>query len=64
MSNLKTSQHFLSVVNPVVEHNSLIPNPLPGFYLAAVEKNREKAWDHYYVMWIQFVLTVATISGP
>ena len=41
MSNLKTSQHFLSVVNPVVKHNSLIPNPLPDLSCSRGEKSGE-----------------------
>jgi len=28
---------------------SLVPRPLPNF-ITAMEKNREKAWDHCYVM--------------
>jgi len=27
---------------------SLIPRPLPDFIFAAMEKNREKVWDHCY----------------
>ena len=50
------------------------PQATPRFYLAAVEKNPEKAWDQnyitdrkwwtQYVMWTRFVLTESTISDP
>jgi len=43
------------------------PQATPRFYLAAMEKNWEKAWDQNYVTdrkwWTRFVLTESTISG-
>ena len=51
----------------VVYHiSSLVPRPLPDrFYLAAVEKNREKAWDQNYVTdqkwWTRLVQTESTL---
>ena len=46
----------------------LLPRPqaTPRFYLAAVEKNREKAWYQYYVMdrkwWTWLVRNVDPVS--
>ena len=38
---------------------SLVPRPLPDFYLAAVEKNREKSWEqnlrHNQKWWTRLV---------
>ena len=46
--------------------SSLVPRPLPDrFYLAAVEKNQEKAWDQNYVTdqkwWTRLVQTESTL---
>ena len=42
------------------------PQVTPRFYLAAVEKNREKAWYHYYVTdrkwWTRLVRNVDSVS--
>ena len=49
----------------IVIHRQPRPQAPPRFYLTAVEKNREKAWDQnyvttgngglgYYVMWTRF----------
>ena len=47
------------------EKGSLVPRPLPDFYLAAVEKNREKAWDQNYVTdrkwWTRLVRNVDSV---
>ena len=46
--------------------SSLVPRPLPDrFYLAAVEKNQEKAWDQNYITdqkwWTRLVQTESTL---
>ena len=41
------------------------PQTTPRFYLAAVEKNRDKAWDHCYIMdrkwWTRLVRNVDSV---
>ena len=65
---------LLHITLRTIENSSLVPRPLPRFYLAAVKKNREKAWDQNYVTdwkwWTRlykqsprYVLTESTISG-
>ena len=46
----------------------ILAHSTPRFYPAAVEKNREKAWDQNYVTkrkwWTPLVQTESTISAP
>ena len=61
---LSSSKHpatILALLTGVQPH----PQVIPRFYLAAVGKNREKAWDHYYVTdwrwWTRLVQTKSTL---
>ena len=51
----KAVKHFSQVLNRKVPKTTAVfllasfPEATPRFYLAAMEKNREKAWDHCYV---------------
>ena len=68
-------KRFNGIILTVCGHITWWTNPdllhdfrTPRFYLAAMEKNWEKACDQYYFTgqkwWTQYVLTESTISSP